>query len=272
MARVAKRKQRLIDTVDQALTLGIQLIESRGASARTPTEIQQAVRQNSQQAIKDIAAGRTNYDYGHEFNLLQSLQKVKVEILSIDSDRVEALRDAGASTEQLLDIYVIRARGYLKEVPGPYYSINQIFEAANNAKGKYSARAIRTLTRIRVLVNSLDRQLRVLRRKAPAWLPGRWTLSIIFTVAILSIPACYIYNHRAAPSGMEVTSSQSAAAAVKTNLREDVQRINVNVAEEKSPLDKAATAVKDVWDIIDNVPKILVGLSVFLAFLRRVLS
>jgi hypothetical protein len=75
MARVAKRKQRLIDTVDQALNLGIQLIESRGASARSPTEIQQAVRQNSQQAINDIAAGRTNYDYGHEFNLLQSLQK-----------------------------------------------------------------------------------------------------------------------------------------------------------------------------------------------------
>jgi hypothetical protein len=51
-----------------------------------------------------------------------------------------------------------------------------------------------------------------------------------------------------------------------------VQRINVNVAEEKSALDQVAIAVKDIWDIIDNVPKILVGLSVFLAFLRRVLS
>jgi hypothetical protein len=118
----------------------------------------------------------------------------------------------------------------------------------------------------------LDGHLRALRRKAPAWLPGHWALSIIFGVAILSIPACYFYNHRAAPSGSEAASYQSALAAVKTNLREDVQRINVNVAEEKSALDQVAIAVKDIWDIIDNVPKILVGLSVFLAFLRRVLS
>ena len=95
----------------------------------------------------------------------------------------------------------------------------------------------------------------------------------MFVIALLTIPA-YRYGSVYLQSNATSQGGASRQELVALQVERDVGVIQARAKQaDKTPLERTAAVVKDVWAIMDTIPKIITALSgawgVVLLWLRR---
>lgn len=199
----------------------------------------------------------------------EGLTEAKAEIGAIDIDKVRALRETKQTTEPVFESHIDSAARCLKDNKGVKYSINKLFEY----KQQYSADEIRKLGRILKLADNALRRTTILRSPRLSLLTSGWLWVCLLAVALLAIPA-YRYGSVYLHSASGAQSSPAREVVVK-QIERDMDTVQVRAKEpNKSTLERSASVVKAVWDLMDTIPKIITALSavwgiVLLWFRRR---
>lgn len=200
--------------------------------------------------------------------VLEKLREAASAIHSIDVEKVKALREERQTTVPVFEAHIDEAIECLVATHGVKYSLDQLFKK----KVHFSAEEIRGLGRVLRLTERAHRRCKIFRSRTWSRLASGWLWMGLLAVALLSIPT-YRYAAVYLQSSSAASTSERTDAVVK-QVEADVAGVQARASEpEKSLLSRAAAIVKDIWTLMDMIPKIFAALSglwaVVLLWLRR---
>ena len=230
MANLARQKEKLLSLFDRALEASRELESGKGAGA----------------GLRDLYRGW----------LKDGLTKAKQEVNMIDTSKVDALRKAKQTTEPVFESHIDQADTFLKSTKGVKYAIKELFKE----KQDYSADEIRKLHRVSKLTDQTLRRMAILRSRALSLITSGGLWICILAVALMTIPvyrygAIYLQSRKSVAEG-------TPRGAVAEQAQRDINVIQAKATEpNKSVLERSASVAKDVWTLVDTIPKIITALS-----------
>ncbi len=198
----------------------------------------------------------------------EKLDKSLSELKSIDIDKVLALRESKRSTDSVFESLINEAVRLLKDTNGVKDLLNELLEN----KKELSASEIRQIGKISKLADNALRRLKIFKSRKLSLLTSGWLWLFVLVIALLSIP---IYRYgQIALSSISSHQTSNVSDVVKGQISTDIAKIQaLRQHPDKSSLDQVTTTVKNVWDFIDTIPKIINAIAgfwgIFLLWLRR---
>jgi hypothetical protein len=190
-------------------------------------------------------------------------------VRQIKPEVVRDLRKAGQPTHPVFETHLSAAKSALRDQHGTLYSVDELFKKSAD----YSAYQIRGLDLVKKSVGKALRRMTILRSRLLSVLTSGLFLSALLVLALISIPA-YRYGSVYLHARMIAATAVTPQEAVSAQAQRDFTKVQSNAQHaDKSPLKRTADVLKDVWTLMDLVPKILTALSavwgVVLLWLRR---
>ena len=201
--------------------------------------------------------------------VLENLDQSAAIVRAIDVEKVKALREERQTTAPVFESKIDAAVKRLKDTHGVKYSIAELFKN----KASFSAEEIRGLGRVLRLTERALRRFTIFRSRSWSLLTNGWLWIGLLVIALVSIPA-YRYGVVYFQSSTTAHASVAPKDAVLKQVEADATLLQTRAREpEKSFLSRTAAVAKDIWTLMDTIPKIFTALSGFwgilLLWMRR---
>jgi hypothetical protein len=199
--------------------------------------------------------------------VIQKLTAALSAIEAVDVEQVRAVRYAKQSTYAVFESHIDAARSALRGQYGVTDSISELFKHTAD----YSANQIHQLGRVLRLTQVARRRLRVFRSRSLSLVTSGPFWVLLFMLAILTIP---IVRYGSVYWQTPKASASSIDAAIARRVRMDADSVRSQASAPDKPLiERTASTVKAIWELIDTVPKIVSALvaawGMILLWLRR---
>jgi hypothetical protein len=180
----------------------------------------------------------------------ERLESARQILSEIDVEKVFELRAANKDTIENLESPIDDARSKYYE----NYGIKPLISAEFENSKKHSSATIKTLRTLDEIANRTLRRLTIMRSRWLSRATSGWLWCTLLIIALLSIPV-----YRYTPIYLESLRNGHAAATATTVAKFDKDREQIISSQStpgKSLLEKSASTVKDIWTLMDTIPKI----------------
>lgn len=214
----------------------------------------------------------------HEQWLAESLTKARESVRAIDPAAVPVRIRAGVPTDNVFETPINDAKQSLvRQLSGVFPALDQISKEGQ----RYNLEGLEELARIKKLAGQIQKEINNFRKNWPsgflddprqeptdrtqarAW--TAWFVALL--LVILLIPTLYYYNvykQSSAPSLI------AARPEVQEKLHSDAATIRQQAsAPNKDLLERSVGVVKNVWEMIDKVPKIFGAVVIVWGFVMK---